>query len=458
MQPAMNWLSRVGQSILTALLLLGIASCAADVPIALPDDHSAEEGYLAEEAYPGEVGPVATSTFLIDGEIRELTYQIIDGEYVFEGDIILDPSSGVTEPIPAQIEGELAVRTGSLWPNGIVPYTISSDAPNKDLIREAIAYWNNNTNLRLVPRDGQSAYVTFRSGSGCSANVGRIGAQQYISLSSACSLGAIKHEIGHAIGLWHEQSRTDRGNYINILWNNIQDGHEHNFETYEQRGQTGQNVGTYDIRSLMHYGSYAFSRNGNPTITRKDGSTFSAQRSGLSATELSWILGLYPPPCDRMSPAGSSSSSADPDMSCHGGNAAKIDGSPVGLDQQQGGTLQTIGDFTVAGCVRVYFSEPKTIDVLEIVARPVSNACSTGTACVGSYCQEGKQLAIFYTNALADGYTQFGGIQLQEGDGGGFVKYRLEFDRQAKHILLCRPAYGAARGDIQIDGLSACAP
>ena len=32
------------------------------------------------------------------------------------------------------------------------------------------------------------------------------------------------HEIMHAIGFWHEQSRPDRNLYVEVLWENIKDG------------------------------------------------------------------------------------------------------------------------------------------------------------------------------------------------------------------------------------------
>ena len=67
------------------------------------------------------------------------------------------------------------------------------------------------------------------------------------------------HELGHALGLWHEQSRSDRDAYIQIVWENIDEAHRYNFD---QHLNDGKDFGVYDYQSIMHYAADAFSKTG----------------------------------------------------------------------------------------------------------------------------------------------------------------------------------------------------
>ena len=67
------------------------------------------------------------------------------------------------------------------------------------------------------------------------------------------------HELMHAAGFWHEQSRADRDEHISINWNNIQSGMEFNFLKYDLN-KIDHLGAEYDTCSIMHYGSQAFTK------------------------------------------------------------------------------------------------------------------------------------------------------------------------------------------------------
>jgi len=55
--------------------------------------------------------------------------------------------------------------------------------------------------------------------------VGRIGGKQELSIGNGCEYSdTIKHELMHALGFFHEQSRTDRDDHVIIYPDNIQAG------------------------------------------------------------------------------------------------------------------------------------------------------------------------------------------------------------------------------------------
>ena len=66
--------------------------------------------------------------------------------------------------------------------------------------------------------------------------------------------GTIAHEIGHAVGFWHEQSRPDRDGYVTVHRGNIATGKLYNFQTRTWREIVALDV-PYDLGSSMHYGA-----------------------------------------------------------------------------------------------------------------------------------------------------------------------------------------------------------
>ncbi|KAF5929790.1 hypothetical protein HPG69_002515 [Diceros bicornis minor] len=146
------------------------------------------------------------------------------------------------------------------------------------------------------PYEGESSYIIFQQFSGCWSEVGDQHVGQNISIGQGCDYKAIiEHEILHALGFYHEQSRTDRDDYVNIWWDEIISGYEHNFDTYDDDIITDLNT-PYDYESVMHYGPYSFNKNASvPTITAKipEFDSIIGQRLDFSAIDLERLNRMY---------------------------------------------------------------------------------------------------------------------------------------------------------------------
>uniref|UniRef100_A0A183II73 Metalloendopeptidase n=1 Tax=Soboliphyme baturini TaxID=241478 RepID=A0A183II73_9BILA len=184
------------------------------------------------------------------------------------------------------------------WPTKEIPYVLSSryGSYSRKVIAKAMDQYHKKTCIRFVPRDPQkhTDYVYLFPDDGCYSLVGRSGGRQPISLDPGCmEVGTIIHELMHSVGFFHEQSRTDRDEYIKVIWTKIMPGAKDQFEKYDSRTVDQLNI-NYDYGSIMHYGPYAFSKNGEKTILAlKRGASRMGQRDGFSELDLMKVKKLY---------------------------------------------------------------------------------------------------------------------------------------------------------------------
>ena len=151
----------------------------------------------------------------------------------------------------------------------------------------------------------ETIYVEYNNKKRCSSYIGRIGGNQTVNVFSdstaRCSFGTIVHEIRHAIGFWHEQSRPDRDNYVGINLTNVDRTWHHNFM---KRWNIDSRGSEYDYGSVMHYSTTAFVRRRNcrgchsievtnTTAYHAQGSPRIGQRTGLSIKDAEQANHLY---------------------------------------------------------------------------------------------------------------------------------------------------------------------
>ncbi len=206
-------------------------------------------------------------------EAQKVTYEIVGDYAIFEGDIILGEVDSKGNLIQSELGPQaIATDVGCFtfwfwdchyrWPLGIVPYVIDEDnlagAVPAD-IKAAMRGWEYLTDIKFVERTTQKDYIEFVRGSSpdaCFSSIGRVGGRQTIRLKSngSCDGRGLRHEIGHALGLHHEQSREDRDKHVTIMWDNIKPERE---GAFKKRVSNASDIGVYDFRSVMHYGANA---------------------------------------------------------------------------------------------------------------------------------------------------------------------------------------------------------
>jgi hypothetical protein len=163
------------------------------------------------------------------------------------------------------------------WPDGVVPFQFDANvsAANRAAMLVAMDevmkdYSTDLIHLAFVPRGTHTNYLHIQNSGQNSSAVGMSGGGQTVNIYNWDFTFIMAHELGHALGLWHEQSRPDRNTYVTIHLENVETGKAHNFNV-QPDWLAGTLSTTYDFSSMMHYDATAFSTNGQPTIVANPG-------------------------------------------------------------------------------------------------------------------------------------------------------------------------------------------
>jgi hypothetical protein len=250
----------------------------------------------------GQTRPPAMRTGIWRG--MKVTYAWVPGKSggkaIYQGDIVLDnvrqspnQASGI-DSVGIAYSQYLWPKVGSVYQ---VPYIIDAASGDLTNLNNAISQFNSTFSgvIQFVARSTETDYVDFNfdasNTSGvCEAFEGRVGGEQVVGGSGSCTVATILHEMGHTVGVWHEQTRSDRNTYVNVNYGAVIKASRSNFD---QLLDNDQNLTLYDYASIMEYPAFSFSRNGEPCIESIPAGIPLSNSVGYTASDIDGIDRLY---------------------------------------------------------------------------------------------------------------------------------------------------------------------
>jgi len=258
------------------------------VPPALPMPSTKSSDLRQKKVEPLKVfHPEPTQTYA-----DAVFFEVDENLAIFYDDIIL----GTLKNADGILSGVTIPERPQLWDLPI-SYAIAKTLADPQRVEAAIQYFNENTPVKFVPLvENEDGIVFVESEKHCRSYLGKHGSLQPIYLSPQCGPNEIIHELMHALGFIHEQSRTDRDSYVEILWNNIEPQQRGQFQKVPDLLMEAMNGSDFDFNSIMLYRPDIFAKkSGLPTMKSKSNDHINPSRNGLSPVDLARLERLYGP-------------------------------------------------------------------------------------------------------------------------------------------------------------------
>lgn len=212
-----------------------------------------------------------------------------DGLAIAYGDIILGTPTQETKAT----HGVAAPPKLNLWQSSVIPYHIQPNLPNPERVLEALEHFNQSP-ITFVKYSGQPDAIVFEAREGhCKSYLGRVGGLQPIWLSDNCDGAEIVHEVMHALGFIHEQSRIDRSEYLDIVWENIEEQYKAQFTIVPEELMLTAKGTAFDFQSVMLYQPTAFAIKPGLTTMRAKNNSAITPAQGLSKSDLERLYKFY---------------------------------------------------------------------------------------------------------------------------------------------------------------------
>lgn len=170
------------------------------------------------------------------------------------GDAVLgSPPPGFDGP-----QGVTEIPRPRTWDQPEIAYSIDAAVVRPERIGAALEWFHAASGVRFVPLEQwespPSEGIVFTvTDEHCYSYLGRMGGWQPIYLSSECQPKEIAHEVLHALGFVHEQSRADRDQYVEIVWDAIDPKFRDQFEKVPEEWMQIYGDSPWDPSSLLMY-------------------------------------------------------------------------------------------------------------------------------------------------------------------------------------------------------------